>query len=207
MSIRRIIILFVGLAALALGYYFFFQQEEAAITNYPSAGADIIAFGDSLVSGSGATPGKDFVSLLSARVGESIVNLGVPGDTTADGLARIEALDRYKPKVVLLLLGGNDYLRRVPRETIFANLGKIIEEIHARGAVVILLGVKGSLFGDAFEQQFETLRDRYGTAYVPNVLDGVFADSRYMADAIHPNDAGNQIIANRIYPILATLLY
>jgi acyl-CoA thioesterase I len=130
----------------------------------------------------------------------------ISGNTTADGLARINELDKYKPKVVILLLGGNDHLRKVPIETTFENLGKIIESIHSRGATVLLLGVKGNLFGDKFASEFEKVSDKYKTAYVSNILDGLFGDTKYMEDSIHPNDAGNKIIAERIYPVLVSLL-
>jgi acyl-CoA thioesterase I len=94
----------------------------------------------------------------------------------------------------------------VPSTTTFENLAKIIEYIHAKDAVVLLLGVKGSLLGDQFAPEFETLANTYGTVYVPNVLDGLFGNQRYMADAIHPNDAGNRLIAERVYPVLRSLL-
>ena len=187
-------------------YFFFYSAREIKITNYPSAGIDIIAFGDSLVVGTGATSGNDFVSLLSKKIGQEIINLGVNGDTTSSGLARVSELDRYRPKVVLLLLGGNDHLRKVPIETTFENLGKIIENIQSRGAVVVLLGVKGNLFGDRFEPEFEKLSEKYRTAYVPDVLEGLFGKAEFMEDTIHPNNAGNKVIAKRVYTILTPLL-
>lgn len=202
-AIIFVVIILIVFAVLGVLY---FNRTEKPITNYPSSGIDVIAFGDSLVAGSGATNGNDFVSLLSKQVGREIVNLGAPGDTTADGLARVSELDQYRPKVVLLLLGGNDHLKKVPIETTFENLGKIIENIHSRGAIVLLLGVKGNLFGDKFEPEFEKLRDRYKTAYVSDVLDGLFGNAKFMEDSIHPNDAGNRIIAERIYPVLTPLL-
>ena len=193
----------VSIAAVAV-YLFFFNT--APIANYPSAGTDIFAFGDSLVAGTGSSDGHDFVSLLSGAIGQPIVNLGVPGDTTADGLARINGLDAYKPKVVLLLLGGNDYLKRIPQEQTFANLAAIIKDIQSRGAIVLLLGVRGGLFGDHFSSGFEDLRDTYHTAYVSNVLDGLLGDKKYMSDQVHPNDAGYRLIAERIAPVLKELL-
>lgn len=197
----------VGSAAiLIVAGYFFWPSAQATITNYPSAGTDLVAFGDSLVFGSGTTEGNDFVSVLSRRLGRPIANLGVPGDTTAQGLARVNELDQYRPKIVLLLLGGNDHLKKVPVETTFQNLAKLIENIQARGAIVLLLGVKGSLLGDTFAPEFEKLHDQYHTAYVSNVLDGLFGSQKYMADEIHPNDVGNQVIADRIYPVLLPLL-
>ena len=224
---RKIYYAVVGiLLALGAWYFFFHSAPDTSIANFPSSGADIVAFGDSLVAGIGPSTGEsadlvalpadtnpigsgggnDFVSLLSKQIEREIINLGVPGNTTADGLARINELDQYRPKVVLLLLGGNDHLRKVPIETTFENLGKMIEEIHSRGAIVLLLGVKGNLFGDKFEPEFEKLREKYKTAYVPDVLYGLFGNAKFMEDSIHPNDAGNKIIAERIYPVLAPLL-
>lgn len=210
MKWSRLVWIALGAGALAALAFFFVSRPQAseAVTNYPSSGTDIIAFGDSLIYGSGASSAdKTFVALLSARIGMPIVNLGVPGDTTAMGLARINEFDAYHPKVVLLLLGGNDHLKQVPIETTFTNLAELIRQIQARGAVVLLLGVKGSLIGDQFAPRFETLAEQYRTAYVPNVLDGLFGDPKYMADEVHPNDAGNAIIASRIYPVLAALIH
>ncbi len=174
-------------------------------TNYPSAGTELVAFGDSLVYGTGSS-GGGFVALLAQKVGQPIANLGVPGDTTAQALARLSDLDKYKPKAVLLLLGGNDYLRRVPKEQTFGNLAAIIEDIQKRGAIVLLLGVRGGLLQDNFAPEFKALAKKYHTAYVPNVLDGLLGNKEYMFDEVHPNDAGYAKIAERIAPLLQQLI-
>lgn len=185
---------------------FYFSRAEP-ITNYPSSGTDIIAFGDSLIEGKGASSEENsFVALLSKKIGQPIVNLGHSGDTTADGVGRINQLDAYKPKVVLLLLGGNDHLKKVPISETRRNLATLIQNIQERGAIVLLLGVRGGLFNDPFDTEFENLRDTYHTAYVSDVLDGLFGNMEYMSDAIHPNDAGYRIIADRVYPVIAELL-
>ena len=195
-----------GIVLLVFLGFLFKPSKDAPIKNLPSNGKDIIAFGDSLIKGSGASVDKDFVSLLSKKIGRPIINLGVPGDTTADGIKRVDELDTYDPKVVLLLLGGNDHLRKMPIKDTFRNLSVLIEHIQASGAIVLLLGVRGNLFGDVFKSEFEKLRDTYHTAYVPDVLDGLFGNAKYMEDTIHPNDAGNAIIADRIYPVLLPLI-
>ncbi len=188
-------------------FIFFRSGGSPVVKNYPSSGIDIIAFGDSLVFGTGATkPENNFVSVLSKKLNLPIVNLGVPGNTTTDGLARISDLDKYNPKIVLLLLGGNDRLRRFPEEQSIANLTSIIENIQNRGAIVVLLGVRGNLLGNSFEKQLEKLAEKYQTAYVSDVLGGLFGNSKYMFDTIHPNDAGNAVIADRIYPVILKLL-
>ncbi|MFZ2303559.1 MAG: GDSL-type esterase/lipase family protein [Minisyncoccia bacterium] len=202
---HRAIILSVLFAVLvSLGIYYFTRNSD--ITNYPSKGTDIIAFGDSLVEGFGSTGGNDFVSLLSQKIGQPIINLGNAGDTTVDGIARINQLDNYNPKVVLLLLGGNDHLKKIPIAVTFENLATLIDNIHARGAIVILLGVRGGLFNDRFDTEFEALRDTYHTAFVSDVLGGLFGNDKYMSDTIHPNNIGYGIIADRIYPVLIEVL-
>jgi acyl-CoA thioesterase I len=196
----------VGVVFILVGLLLF-KGKESMVKNYPSSGADIVAFGDSLVEGVGAsTDNKNFVSRLSEKAGVPIVNLGVSGNTTADGLARISELDKYKPKVVLLLLGGNDRLRSVPLAQTVNNLNSIIENIQSRGAIVILLGVKGNLLGDKFGGELEKISKKYQTAYVPDVLDDLFGNAKFMSDSIHPNDAGYEIIAIRIHPVLTGLI-
>ena len=161
----------------------------------------VVAFGDSLVHGTGSS-GGGFVRLLEQRLGLPIENLGQPGDTTADGLARIDEVLALQPSVVILLLGGNDVLRRVDPETTFANLSRIIERLQADGAAVLLVGIRGSLLRDPFAARFEELAERHGTAYVHDVLDDTLGVSGYMADQVHPNDRGYAVIADRIQPVL-----
>ncbi|MCA9356755.1 hypothetical protein H6784_06015 [Candidatus Nomurabacteria bacterium] len=197
---KAIVILFGSIFILIL--VFTFSGSSKIITNYPSLNTTVVAFGDSLVEGVGSTAGNDFVSELSRQINTPIVNLGNRGDSTRDALTRLDVVLKKKPKVVLLLLGGNDYLQKIPPEETFSNLGKIIESIHETGSIVILLGVRGGLLKDNFENNFESLADKYGTAYVPDVLDGLFGHADLMSDSVHPNDKGYKIIADKIYPVL-----
>ncbi len=201
----KVLVIVLGLVIFGLIYLVFFGGNKE-ITNYPPTGTSIVAFGDSLIEGVGATEGNDLVSLLEKRTNTQIINLGKSGDTTRDGLLRLNEVSKQDPKIVLLLLGGNDYLRKIPQEETFSNLGKIIEEVQAGGAVVVLLGVRGGLLNDNYEEDFKDLAEDYGTAYVSDVLSGVFAHPELMSDTIHPNDAGYKLIADRVSPILDALL-
>jgi lysophospholipase L1-like esterase len=194
-----------GIILVGAGVLWYATRSEP-IVNYPSSGTDVIAYGDSLVEGVGSSAGSDFVTLLAAKIGEPIVNLGHSGDTTADGLARIQSLDAYHPKVVVLLLGGNDYLKKVPVAETEKNLGVIIQNIQSRGAIVLLLGVRGGLLNDHFDAMFTRLRDTYHTAFVSDVLSGLLGNNAYMSDEVHPNNAGYALIAARVYPVLRSLL-
>ena len=174
--------------------------------NYALRSGPVIAFGDSLVYGTGSTAGNDFVSKLSVMTNRSIENMGIPGDTTAQGLTRIDTVLERKPAIVIVLLGGNDYLQRKPKEETFANLGVIIEKLKADDVAVILLGVRGGLLRDGFSEGFDALARQYDVAYVPNILDGVIGHRELMSDQVHPNDAGYAKIADRVYPTLMSVM-
>ncbi len=193
----------VGIAVLGIAWM---TATRSTPITYPTAGTSIIAFGDSLVYGLGTTEGNDFVSLLSTRIGVSIMNLGVSGNTAADGLSRIDDVLSEDPRVVIVLLGGNDTLRRVPVEQTFADLAAIIERVQSVGAGVILVGVPGGWYGGRYDKEYATLARTYRAAYVPNILKGLIGRQEYMADTIHPNDAGHRIMADRIEPALRDML-
>lgn len=180
-----------------LGTFVFFRRTD--IVNYPPQNETIVAFGDSLIKGVGSTDGHDFISLLSQKIGRPIVNEGVPGETSAQGLARIDGIVAQKPGTVIVLFGGNDYLQKVPQQETFSNLRQIIIKLQSSGSMVVLLGVRGGLLNDRFDSDFESLARETGAIYVSDVLDGLIADSRYMSDAVHPNNIGYAMIAERVY--------
>lgn len=196
----------MGLLLLALGAWYFIDIPPPVV-DFPRDGQNIIAFGDSLVVGHGASPGNDFVSILSDRLGHPIINAGRNGDTTQSGLERlqVEVLSQ-DPRIVILLLGGNDALRRMPMDQTFNRLADMIDQIHQTGAAVVLVGVRGSLFGDRYEEEFEALSEAKQVNYVPNILSDIFGHPSLMADSIHPNDEGNLLMADRVEPVLRELL-
>jgi lysophospholipase L1-like esterase len=173
----------------------------------PTAGERIIAFGDSLVEGRGSTPGKDFVAILSRRLGKPIINAGRSGDTSRSALDRLDrdVLSR-NPRIVIVLLGGNDFLRRLPTDETFRNLSTIVERIRGRGAAVVLVGVSVGLLSDPYAREYENLARRSSAGLVPDVLDGILGRPDRMADAIHPNDDGYRLVAERIEPLVRDLL-
>jgi acyl-CoA thioesterase I len=196
-----------GLLAIlvASAWWLFGSRPPAAAP--PTAGDQIIAFGDSLIQGVGASPGRDLVSELSRRLGVSIINAGRSGDTTAQALRRLDrdVLGR-RPRVVLVLVGGNDILRRVPREVTFNNLNTIVTRIRQAGAAVVIVAVDVGFLTSAYAREFEELADRTSSALVPDILDGLLGRRDLMADGIHPNDRGYALIADRLEPVLAPLV-
>ena len=140
----------IGLLLLALGAWYFIDIPPPVV-DFPRDGQNIIAFGDSLVVGHGASPGNDFVSILSDRLDHPIINAGRNGDTTQSGLERlqVEVLSQ-DPRIVILLLGGNDALRRMPMDQTFSRLADMIDQIHQTGAAVVPVDVAASADGQLF---------------------------------------------------------
>lgn len=200
------IIIWAILSVLAgLTLWFLFPGEEK-ITNYPPRGGKIVAFGDSLVEGVGSTKGNDFVSLTSKQIGLPIVNLGKSGDTTASALERFPSVLLEEPDITLVLLGGNDSLRRLPISDTEANLRQIIGKLQNAGSVTILLGVRGGILGDPYQDMYEAVAKSTGSVYISDVLKGLFGRQSFMSDAIHPNDKGYAVIAGRVALVLSNLL-
>ncbi|MBK5259008.1 MAG: arylesterase [Thermoanaerobaculia bacterium] len=169
------------------------------IRNLDSRGTTIVAFGDSLTAGVGAGPGEDYPARLAALAGVTIVNAGVSGDTTESALARIEqdALAQ-NPRIVIVGLGGNDFLRRAAIGDTEANLRRIVRQIHGAGAVVVLLGFRFPTIGPSYEAMYEGIASDESCLLVPDLLDGILSDPSMHSDDIHPNGRGYALMAERI---------
>lgn len=188
---------------LAAGWFWQRSRGRADFANYPPAArGDWVAFGDSLTSGYGAE-GQGYPEQLAKQLGVVIHNLGVPGDTTADGLARLEGAAQLQPRVALLCLGGNDALQRLPAAQTFANLGRMIDRFHQAGSFVVLLGVRSAGLTDQNAKRFRELAREKRVLLVPNILDGVLFTPSLMFDQVHPNVQGHGKIATRVAGALA----
>ncbi len=182
-----------------IGFRLFRPIPEIKNTN--PIGKNIICFGDSLTSGTGAMKkGMDYPSQLSRMIHRPVINAGIPGDTTASALERLEedVLSR-SPRIVLITLGGNDLKNRVPRETTFHNMRIIIASIQDAGALVIVAGIDIPLLGRGFGKYYKELCDELGAVLIPDIFEGIMGKRHLMSDPIHPNDAGYTIFAEKFY--------
>jgi len=195
---KRYLIVLCCLAVALTGYLLHDSAPE--ITNAVPAGETVVCFGDSLTSGYGASTGRDYPARLSQMIGEPVINAGVPGDTTASALTRIEEdVLSYDPRIVLITLGGNDLKNNVPPGEAFANLSEIIAVIQEHGALVIVGGVDVPFWGRGFEEEYKRVCRESGAVLIPNILDGILGKPQLMSDMIHPNDTGYAIMAERFY--------
>ena len=178
----------------------------------------IVVFGDSLSAAYGITQARGWVALLSERLKRQhpdyiVVNASISGDTSSGGASRIQkTLQLHKPAVLILELGANDGLRGLPTAQMKENLGRIIEQAQKAGARVVLVGMKlppnyGPDYTHAFEAAFADLARRHKTALVPFLLED-FAEKPelFQPDRIHPAEAAQPLMLDRIWKALAPLL-
>jgi len=197
---KKLVFLLFATVVVLLGYRLFLTSP--AKTGIPPD-AVIICFGDSLTAGTGASRGRDYPSQLSKMLGRPVINAGVPGDTTAGALARLQrdVLSR-SPDVVLITLGGNDLKNGVERDAAFANLHRVVVAIQKHGARVILGGLDFPFRDRGFGSGYRELAAQTGATLIPNILEGIIGNRKLMSDPIHPNDKGYLIMARRFYGAL-----
>ncbi len=163
-------------------------------------------FGDSLVAGYNLSPDQALPAQLEAillkdGVDVKVKNFGVSGDTTSNGLARIELALSEKPDLVIIVLGGNDMLRNVSPEITYANLESIIKKFQDSKAKVVLAEMKATLaYGLGFKRQFDSiyskLSKKYSLTLIPFFMEKIIYDqTKMLSDGIHPNALGAAEIA------------
>ena len=207
------------------------KKEEPAPHPVPAAGVTpsvapaspsddarpaIVIFGDSISAGFGLDAGQSFPDLLQGDldgrgVRYRVVNLGVSGDTTQDGLARVFMAVAERPAIVLLELGANDGLRGIPSSVMQANLAQMIATLQGTGARVVLAGMTlppnyGAAFIAKFEAVYKDLASQYKVTLIPFLLEGVGGHEEFMQrDGLHPNAEGARKVEVLVMKTLAPL--
>ena len=197
-NMKKIVVPILAAVVFWAAYIFFFSGSE--VRNSTPTGENIICFGDSLTFGTGATESMDYPSQLSRMISRPVINAGVPGDTTATALARLEkAVLNKSPRIVLITLGGNDLKNRESKEAAYQNLKNIIVSIQNRGALVIVGGIRIPLWGRGFGEMYEKVCEETQALLIPDIFDGIIGDKSLMSDPIHPNDRGYTRLAQKFY--------
>jgi len=177
----------------------------------------IACFGDSLTAGFGLETGQSFPDLLQTELNRDgyhyrVANLGVSGDTSQDGLARLSIALEEKPAIAIVELGANDGLRGEPVATTENNLAQIIEAFRKAGARVVLAGITlppnyGPEYIRRFEAMYRDLAARYKLKLIPFLLEGVGGHEDLMQrDGLHPNASGARIVARTVFQALQPML-
>jgi acyl-CoA thioesterase I len=183
------------------------SQATWSIRNARPGDGPIVCFGDSLTFGAGAPPEDSYPEVLGHLLGRETLNRGRNGETAESALERLDAdVLQESPSVVVITLGGNDMLRRLPIETTVRSLREMFERILAAGAMVVYLPIHPPFASDERMENVRQLSRELGVVYLDEVMDGMWKDRALMSDQIHPNAAGYRIIAERLRDALAPRL-
>lgn len=205
------------LAVALLATFVLIACNEESPTSPGSAIPIIVAFGDSLTAGPGLRSEETYPALLQQRLTREgyehrVVNAGVSGDTTSDALARFDSALVPDTKIVILAIGGNDGLRRVPVATVERNIATMIERAQTRGIDVLLCQMEAPPLGGItytidFHRVYTRLSERYKVRLVPFFLIGIIGNDAFdLDDTLHPTAAGHRVIADTIWPHLRPML-
>jgi len=177
----------------------------------------IMLYGDSLMAGYGLSPSENLAAELNRNFETSgssiiIINASISGNTSKNGLSRLDWSLEDSPSIVVLSLGANDMLRGLNPELTMQNLDSIINKFKKNGSIVILAGMLASeSMGPKYQSQFDEiypeLAKKYDLIFMPFLLDGVALNKKYLqADYKHPNAQGIKIMASNLYPYIIEAL-
>lgn len=183
-------------------YHNFFKVEEFEdySTSLLPKETVVVAFGDSLTYGTGASQAQSYPAQLSKMVGVPVINLGIPGERSAEGLRRLPAiLEKHKPHILLLCHGGNDILQKLDLDKTKDNLEQMIHLAQARGTTVVLIGVPTwSALYTRTAGFYDDLAQEAGVAYEDGILATIINDNTLKKDPVHPNSTGYRLMAEKV---------
>jgi len=165
--------------------------------------AVVLAFGDSLTFGTGASEGQSYPAVLEGLIGRKVHGAGVPGEVSAAGLARLpSALDYYQPQLLILCSGGNDFLRKLGKQQAAANIRAMVRAARDRGVAVMLIAVpEPGLFASP-PDFYQDIAKELGIPYEGDALAKILRDNELKSDLIHPNAKGYALLAQAVAGVL-----
>ncbi len=159
----------------------------------------VLAFGDSLTYGTGAGENDSYPAQLEKLIGRRVIRAGVPGEVSAQALARLpQALDEHAPKLLLLAIGGNDFLRRLGNAQAEQNVRAMVKLARSRGVEVFLIATPEPGFTVTPPAFYASIAEEFRLPYDDEVIGKVLRDASLKSDPIHPNARGYRLIAERL---------
>lgn len=163
----------------------------------------VVAFGDSLTYGTGAKEEESYPVVLGQLINRQVVRAGVPGEVTAQGMLRLpQVLDEYKPKLVIVCLGGNDLLRRSDLVQTKANLRAMLTMLRERGTAAVLIGVPRPALLAGAPEFYAELAKEFAIPYEGGIVKDVLYSADTKSDPIHPNAKGYRRMAQAVAELL-----
>src|SRR3990172_4112015 len=171
----------------------------------PKLGTDavVLAFGDSITFGTGAGENQSYPAVLEGLIGRKVHSAGVPGEVSAKGLARLpSALDYYKPQLLILCSGGNDFLRKLGRRQTAENLRAMVRTARDKGVAVRLIAVPEPGLMPSPPDFYRDIAKEFSIPYEDGALKKILRDNELKSDLIHPNAKGYARLAEAVAGVL-----
>ena len=202
MTSRRHVVLGLLLLAIVVSGSMVACSSDAKLPRL-ARNAVILAFGDSLTCGTGAEPSESYPAVLEQMVGRKVVNAGIPGEVTAQGLARLpEVLQKERPALMIICHGGNDMLRKLNQQQAANNLRSMIRLAQEQKVAVVLIAVPAPGLSLSPPQMYREIAKESAIPIEEKILPAVLADGSLRSDYIHPNAAGYRRIAAAVVVLL-----
>ena len=168
-----------------------------------SSDAVVLAFGDSLTFGTGASPGDSYPAQLQALIGRKVVNAGVPGEVSATGLERLPAvLDEVRPAMLLLCHGGNDFLQKLDEAQAARNVKAMVRMARERNVQVVLIATPKPTLPPSVPAFYREIATEARIGFVEAAMKDVLSDRALKSDFVHPNANGYREIAKAVQKAL-----
>lgn len=192
------------LMVVAIVLIVFFKENKNGVEHKMlERDATILAFGDSLTYGFGASEDESYPSVMARKTGLHIINAGLNGETTSESLHRLPLYLAQNPEFVILCIGGNDILQKVPKQIIKQNIQKMVEMIKQSGAEMLLVAVPElDSFGFGVLDIYAEIADEYEIFLEDDVLSHIELRRELKSDYIHPNAKGYEMMADAFIKVL-----
>ncbi len=202
MSLGRLFFLFITVVLLVIGIKHYLSTPESS--PIPLKNGPILAFGDSLTYGYGASMEESYPMQLQQRLGREVINGGVPGELSEEGLKRLEGLlEKHRPALLILCHGGNDILRQKERERLRSNLKEMIVSAKSKKIEVVLIAVpEFGLLQLTPPSLYRELAQEFSLPLEEEILPRVLHDNRTKSDLIHPNALGYSEMADALEKVI-----
>jgi len=171
----------------------------------PKLGAEaaVLAFGDSITFGTGAGENQGYPALLQGLIGRTVHSAGVPGEVSAAGLARLpSAIDYYKPQLLILCSGGNDFLRKLGKQQAADNIRAMVRVAQDKGVAVMLIAVPEPGLLPSPPDFYKDIAKEFGIPYESAALASILRDNELKSDLVHPNAKGYARLAEAVAGVL-----
>lgn len=163
----------------------------------------VLAFGDSLTTGVGARPESNYPAQLNRYIARKVVNAGVPGEVSSEGVTRLPGvLDKVKPELLILCHGGNDIIQKLDRKQLKTNLRYMYEAANQRDIKVVLIAVPQLGLGLKDVPLYQELADELNIPLLSGTLKNLLSNNQYKSDPIHLNDQGYKKLAEAVADLL-----